>query len=211
MTTTLFLVRHGEVESKGAFYGHLDVKLTARGLEQAAAAASRLKGVPLASVQSSDLSRAFEGARLVAEVQGLTPTADPAFREMSLGVLEGIPHVEAMARTPELVGKSYRDMWSYRFPGGGESLADIEDRANPALERLLLAHPDQCVALVAHNSVNRVILGRALGLPLKDVFDFSQDFGCINRVDYTPAEEGGFNSKVRLINWTPGALNPPPH
>ncbi len=205
MSTTLYLVRHGEVAADGIFYGHMDVPLTETGHAQARAAAAALAGVPLAAVLSSDLTRAVEGARLLGEPHGLTPAQDPAFREMSLGVLEGVPHDEAFANTPELAGKSYRDMWTFRFPGGGENLADIEARAMPALERALAQNEGQRVGLVAHNSVNRVILGRALGLALKDVFDFAQDFACVNVIRYTPLEQGGWRARVLLMNWTPDA------
>jgi broad specificity phosphatase PhoE len=87
-------------------------------------------------------------------------------------------------------------MWEYRFPGGGENLQDVKDRVQPALDRLLEDHEDQWIILVAHNSVNRVILGRALGLSLSKVFDFQQDFGCINVIEYKR------RPRVMAINWT---------
>ena len=204
--TTLYLVRHGEVDVEGCFYGHMDVKLSARGRLQAEGVARDLAGVPIQAVQASDLTRAAEGARLIAERHGLTVSTDPAFREMSLGLLEGVPFAEARRRQPELANKKYSDMYAYRFPGGGENLADVQARAWPALERLLSAYPGGTVALVAHNSVNRIILGRALGLELRDVFDFAQDFCCVNKIEYRH-EKGTLAARVLLMNWTSEALN----
>ena len=48
------------------------------------------------------------------------------------------------------------------------------------------------------------LLGDALGLPLDKVFDFAQDFGCINVIDYHR------RPRVRLLNWTGDSLTPPP-
>lgn len=203
--TRLYIIRHGEVESGGLYYGHRDVPLSERGRRQLERVAAALAELELAAVYSSDLARAVDSARPIAASHGLEPGLDPAFREMHLGVLEGLAHAEVGRRHPELAGKRYEDMWDYAFPGGGESMLDIAARAGPALERLLSRHADQSVALVAHNSVNRVLLGRALGLHPRQVFGFSQDFGCVNRVRYREA-----GPRVELLNWTPRAPDPGP-
>jgi len=196
--TRLYLVRHGAVDGAGRFYGHLDVPLSDEGRRQIGEAAAALAGLELAAVCCSDLTRALESARIIAAGHGLAPLPDPAFREMNLGLLEGLPFAE-LRQHPELASKRYEDMWSFRFPGGGENLQDIAERARPALARILEAHPgpETNVVLVAHNSVNRILIGDALGLPLRQVFGFAQDFGCVNRIDYDA-------ERVRLVllNWT---------
>lgn len=201
----LYLVRHGAVDGGDRFYGHLDVPLSDVGRLQIERAAAALADLPLAAVWCSDLDRALESARIIAAPHGLEPRPDPALREMNLGVLEGVPHAELGQRHPELADKRYPDMWRFRFPGGGENMQDIADRALPALRRLASTHPapETCVALVAHNSVNRIVLGDALGLPLRSIFGFAQDFGCVNRVDYPDGSLAG--ARVRLLNWTPDA------
>ncbi len=187
------------------FYGQMDVPLSERGRGQLLAAAEALASKELDAVYSSDLQRTAEGAAFIAERHGLSPVQDAAFREMNLGVLEGVPFFEARDRLPELANRRYQDMWDYRFPGGGENLQDLAARIDPALDAILRRYPDGAVVLVAHNSPNRVILGQALGLQLDSVFDFSQDFGCINRIDYRVEQGQRVGAKVRLMNWTPGA------
>lgn len=200
--TRLYLVRHGAVAGGGRFYGHLDVPLSDEGRSQITRAAEALNGLKVAAVCCSDLARARESAQIIAASHGLTPEEDPALREMHLGILEGIPFAELRSRHPELAGKRYEDMWSYRFPGGGENLQDIADRARPALRRILDAHPgpEEHVVLVAHNSVNRILIGDVLGLPLRQVFGFAQDFGCVNRIDHD-----GERARLVLLNWTAAA------
>jgi broad specificity phosphatase PhoE len=198
--TRLYLVRHGAVEARKAFYGHLDVPLSTEGNDQMRRAADALANVVPAAVYASDLQRAVVGAQLIAERHGLTPRIEPAFREMHLGVVEGLSWIEVRERHPELSARRYRDMHSYRFPGG-ENLQDVAARALPALQRILAEHAGQTAVLVAHNSVNRIILGMALGLEPHRIFDFEQDFGCIN---WAEVDDGRW--RVGLINWTPGEL-----
>jgi broad specificity phosphatase PhoE len=196
--TVLYLVRHGEVEAKKMFYGHLDVPLSTLGLEQLRSVADALASIKIDGVYTSDLLRASVGAALIAERHGMVPVSSPAFREMSLGALEGLSFAEGRQRLPELSGKRYRDMWTYRFPEG-ENLQDVAARVWPALEAVLGIHAGGTVVLVSHNSVNRIVLGKYLGLSLQQVFDFDQDFGCVNRIQV------GDESRVQLVNWTPGA------
>lgn len=199
--TRLYLVRHGKVDAPGIFYGQLDVSLSEQGRQQLQAVAVALAGEDLEAVYSSDLRRTVEGARQVAEPHGIEVQPDEAFREMHLGVLEGLRWDELPKRHPEFAHKRYRDMCDFAFPGG-ETMRQVEARVLPALQRLRRRHPKGSVVLVAHNSVNRVVLGQALGLPLEGVFDFAQDFGGLNRIHYGEAV------RVELLNWTTAAPLP---
>jgi broad specificity phosphatase PhoE len=196
--TRLVLVRHGEVASFERFYGHYDVALSPAGVAQAEAAVRALSSIAIAAVCSSDLARARAGAELIAAPRGLAVREDAAFREMSLGVLEGLRRDEPHPHHPDTLGKQYADMVDYAFPDG-ECFRDVAARMRPALARLLAEHAGQTIALVGHNSINRIIIGDALGMVLEAVFSFRQSFGCINVIEYPP----GLPARVRLLNWTP--------
>jgi alpha-ribazole phosphatase len=196
--TRLYLVRHGEVATQKICYGQLDVALSEGGVEQLRRVADALASVELEAVYTSDLRRAAIGAQLIAARHDLQPVLDPCFREMSLGSLEGLSWDELHQRHPEMASMRYRDMWTFRFPGG-ENLQDVAARALPALDRLLERHPQGTVVLVAHNSVTRLILATAISFTPEVVFGFDQDFGCVNRLDF------GERIRVGLINWTPDA------
>jgi broad specificity phosphatase PhoE len=191
----LFLVRHGEPERLGCFYGHHDLGLSPRGRAQMEAVAARLAPEGLAAVYTSDLVRAADGARLIAAGRGLTPVADPRLREMHLGCLEGLGHEEAARRFPELVARPYESMLDFRMPEGGESFDDVWRRAAPLFAELRARHADEAIAVVAHQSVNRLVLGEALGLARPRIFAFAQDYGCLNVIDYR-----GERTIVRLLN-----------
>ena len=202
----LYLLRHGEVELAGLrHYGHTDLALSPRGLAQARAAAAALARMDVVAVLSSDLQRAAKGAQLVGDTHGITPHADAALREIHLGVLEGMPHDQAMREYPELHDFRYRDLVDRAFPQG-ENLVGVAARVRPVIAQLRQRHAAQIVVMVAHNSVNRIVLADALGLPLSEMFAFRQDYGCINRIDYV---DGG--ASVGLINWTPEAPAEPEH
>jgi broad specificity phosphatase PhoE len=204
----LYLIRHGAIEPTHIYYGHHDVVLSASGREQIQRAADALATIRLTAIYCSDLRRAQESAAIIAAPHGLTPIADAAFREINLGILEGMTFVEAQKRYPDLACKRYEDMVDWCFPGG-ETLHDAASRVNAQLDRIVAeqrgaAAPLQAegastaIALVAHNSVNRILLGRALGLPLEKIFDFQQDFACINGIDYD-----GVTVNVAFLNWRP--------
>ena len=69
MTTRVIVVRHGETEWNAAarIQGHLDSELTAEGREQARAIAARLARERVDALVSSDLGRAAETARTIAQ------------------------------------------------------------------------------------------------------------------------------------------------
>lgn len=186
----LYLLRHGEPARRDLFYGHFDVALSETGHAQSHAQATRLAERDLVAVASSDLTRAHLGAQRVASKHGIEVEVFEALREMHLGILENVPYADAMKRHPELAGRSYLDMLDYAFPGGGESVLDVASRAVPCVEAWVGAvarkHPDvprPGVAVVAHNTVTRILLGVAAGLGPAGYGRFSQRYGAISRVD----------------------------
>src|SRR5690348_10772063 len=96
----LIAVRHGETEWNvaGREMGHLDSPLTERGRQQAEAVASRLAGLSLAALYSSDLGRAVATARCISRCCGQDVRVDVGLRERHMGVLQGLTSVEIAER-----------------------------------------------------------------------------------------------------------------
>jgi probable phosphoglycerate mutase len=88
-----YYVRHGETETNAhrLVAGSLDVDLTARGREQAYAAARALANVPITGIYSSPLKRARHTAEPIAEVLRLPVTLIDEIAERKWGDLEGKP------------------------------------------------------------------------------------------------------------------------
>jgi len=195
--TSLYLVRHGQVEGfeEKRYNGQGDVPLTAAGQAQFGLLQLRLQNKEIRAVYSSDLSRCLEGARTLGEPFGLEPVAVPELRELDIGAWEGQTWEELQHENPEEWQARLADIVNYQVPGG-ESLMGMAERVREALQPIIDRHPGEAILLVAHGGVNRVILLDAIGAPLDRLFNIEQDFGCLNHIDYYP--DG--RAVVKLIN-----------
>lgn len=164
--TQLLLIRHGETQWNldHRVQGHLDVELTARGIEQARRLAASLEHEPIGAIYSSDLLRARETAEILAAGK-LPVRLDPRLREAAFGLFEGLTAGEIEARYPE----EFR-LWRYgavrNRPPGGETLEDLEERCMNALRAIVSLHPGEAVAVVCHGGPVRVMVCGLLGLSL---------------------------------------------
>src|SRR5438876_6792690 len=103
--TTLILARHGETDwnRDGRCQGHADPPLNERGREQALELAELLADEPIEAVYSSDLRRAHETARIVADRKGLDVIVDPQLRERDVGHWSGLTAAEIEERFPDQI------------------------------------------------------------------------------------------------------------
>lgn len=194
--TRLYLVRHGQVADghTDRYHGNNDIGLSDNGVRQFEDLAAQLAGVNLAGVYASDLTRALTGAQIINREREAPLQIIPEFREIHFGAWEGLSFTEIAARYPAELEARFRDLTSFRIPGG-ESLLDVSARVLPRLSDLINRHLEEAFIIVAHAGVNRVILSEALGLPLDHLFRLDQNYGCLNIIDYFPDM-----AVVRLLN-----------
>ena len=194
--TTVYLARHGSVAGSESrrFIGHLDVPLSPRGEAESAALARRLAGASLAAAYSSDLVRTRRTAEIVCAPHGIGVEPLPALREFSMGRWEGLTAEEIRAREPGAFDAWMADIGRFQFPEG-ESLPDVEARAWPAFEAIVARHAGQRVLVVAHGGPNRILLCRALGLPLDRILMLGQDYAALSVL-----EVAGPSWVLRLLN-----------
>jgi broad specificity phosphatase PhoE len=149
--TTILLVRHGETDwnLQRRLQGHADTPLNDRGREQARDLAAELADEPIDAVYSSDLVRAHETARIVAEVHGLDVTAIDDLRERHFGTWEGLSDDEIHARFPEAATGAL---------GDGETREEMARRVFDALQRIADSHPGGRVLVVSHGGPLRAVL-----------------------------------------------------
>lgn len=183
--TTTILLRHGQtaLSVERRFAGRGDVPLTETGLQQAAAAAARLKergAIDL--VVSSPLSRARHTAEAVAEATGAGLLIDDELAETDFGVWEGLTFAEVMKRWPEEMSA-----WMGSAdvaPPGGESLASAARRALASLDRLLAEHQFQKMVVVSHVTPIKTIICRALLAPPAALFRIHLDVASLSEADW---------------------------
>jgi probable phosphoglycerate mutase len=197
--TKIILVRHGRVAgiSPERFRGRADLALTAEGLRQAAAAARRVSAIwtPVA-IYASPLSRCQSTGDAIGKPLGLSPNRLDGLIDIDYGQWQGLTPDEVRARWPGQLETWYRAPDCASIPGG-ETLQDVLARTVSTLRDLIGRHPSDAVVLVGHDSVNRVILLHALGLPLSRYWRLGQQPCGINEIDFL---DNGF--VMRSINET---------
>lgn len=162
MTTTLYLVRHGETDYNRASImqgRRVNSCLNDEGRRQAAALARRFASIPVDAIYTSTLKRARETAQTVAEVHPearLVALED--LEEMSWGIFDGVRP-----------GSDIEDAY-HRWRSGdyayaverGESILDVQTRALRALGQILDAEEGKRVLVVTHGRFLRILLSSVL-------------------------------------------------
>ncbi|MFF2319114.1 histidine phosphatase family protein [Arthrobacter sp. NPDC058097] len=159
--TTFALIRHGQTDwnAQRRLQGSSDIPLNDFGRGQARDAVAVLSGQKWDTVVSSPLGRAAETAELIAAGLGLTVSRHvPELTERSFGDAEGLqagPELEAL-RTPD----------GFR---GAESDDEAASRGLAALEALAEEFRGRRVLVVAHGTLLRLTLSRAIGSTLQSI------------------------------------------
>lgn len=151
MTKTIIgILRHGQTDWNIDFrlQGVTDIPLNETGIAQARDAAEVIEPNEWDLILTSPLSRARATAEIVAEVNGFAEALiEPLLLERSFGEAEGMTHEEWRAK--------YADT---NVVPGGESLADLEARANLLLDTLANKYRGQKVLAVSHGALIRILL-----------------------------------------------------
>jgi broad specificity phosphatase PhoE len=151
----VYLARHGDTAwtHSGQHTGLTDLPLTADGELHARRLGERLKGLEFAKVFTSPLQRASRTSELAGF--GSVAEVDPDLVEWNYGEYEGLTSAQILAKHP--------DWQLFRDGGpGGESPAEIGERADRVVQRVRLAGGD--VLLFSSGHFIRVLAARWLAL-----------------------------------------------
>ncbi len=215
---TLILTRHGQAaEGDLMLGGQLDVPLLPGGREEAEALARRLSGVRIDRIIASPMLRALETAQTIAT--GRPVEVDERLRELDYGRWEGLTYAEIDAHDPELRARWEHDPAATHSPGGelGEDAAarvlsflvdllSAEELAytgapggrhspDPGGSRPIVSEAqaetagERRVLVVAHGTLNRILLCVALAIPVRDYRRrFVQDRTNLTVLRYEPGD-----------------------
>ena len=163
----LLLARHGQTDDNLEpirVQGFTDTPLNAVGRRQAHELAEHVAGSGVASLWTSDLSRAAETAEVVGRRIGLVPRAEPRLREGNRGDWEGRLFVDIEREDPDGYAAWRRAGAGFRFPGG-ESLQEHADRVVAALHDIHTAARLPALVVCHRGSIRAVLcLGDPRGL-----------------------------------------------
>ncbi len=197
--TELILIRHGETDwnRELRFQGQIDVPLNATGLAQARRVAGRLALEAMDALVSSDLQRALQTARAVAELQRpqlqLDPRIEVALREQHFGLVEGLRVPEIQARHPQAWAQWVRFDADFAF-AGGESTRQFHARVLAAVRALAQHHPQQTLVVVTHGGVLDMVYRSALGLSLSGPRESAIPNAALNRVRVS-------GESIEILDW----------
>jgi probable phosphomutase (TIGR03848 family) len=166
----VLLVRHGRTPTTGRVLPGRSpgLHLSEEGQRQAEVAAERIAGMgrPPVAVYASPLERTRETAAPIARRLGLRVRNAHGLLECDIGQWTG-QRLDRVAKRPEWE-RVQRWPTGFRFPGG-ESFAEMADRAYAAVLELAERHPGETVVAVSHADPIRAVAATAAGAPL-DLF-----------------------------------------
>ena len=163
----LLLVRHGETEwsRDGKHTGRTDLPLTDAGRKRADLLGEALRELNLDDpwVVSSPRKRAL----VTAESAGLTvDEVSPLLAEWDYGDYEGLTTPEIRKSVPDWL------VWTHGCPGG-ESVAQVAERADRAVALALDNLASRDVVFVGHGHFSRSVITRWVELPLANGIRFA--------------------------------------
>ncbi len=212
----LYLMRHGHVNyfsMATQLHGVDGVPLTDKGREEAEAAGIALSHIHFDRAICSGLARARQTAEIVLGRQdALEPPrleADDRIRE----IRGGGGRLRASIRSPldlaaELAARFEKAADpDARMGPDGEKFTDAYGRAVACIEQLFADPEGHTFLVVAHEGINRLILGWATGAGLIAAGSFEQDTACINVIDFDVeiAPDGHLIRRriIKAVNLTP--------
>jgi broad specificity phosphatase PhoE len=195
--TRLLIVRHAEsaFNDENRIQGHLDSRLTFRGLFQAQRLGRRLKKVKIDKIYSSDLGRAYATTQAIARHSKLPIVRDPLLREIHLGNWEGM--------TPEEVDKLYDkgyQKWlkkpsSVKIPRS-EGIAHFRKRVTARVKAIARANRGKTVLIVTHGGAITALLADWLGADFDHLLLNLQ----IDNTSVTMVDETDKRVRIKFIN-----------
>jgi broad specificity phosphatase PhoE len=169
----LFLLRHGETEwsKSGRHTSRTDLDLTENGRIQAKVTAEAFADLQLRNplVISSPRRRAI----ITAELAGLTvDEVSEDLAEWDYGDYEGLTTPQIRQSVPDWL------VWTHGCPGG-ESVAQVSERADRAVELALGHMESRDVVFVGHGHFSRAVLTRWIELPVTEGIRLAMVAGAI--------------------------------
>lgn len=174
MSTTIYIIRHGESEAneRNLFLGQGDLDLTQRGMAQACKAADYLKthvGRPDA-IYASDLKRAYNTGKVTAELFEMPVITNQNLREIDAGEWDFVPFSDLQVRYPETYSRWMNDIGNSRCDGG-ESVEQLQNRVVRAITDIAENHENSTVFIFSHGTPIRVFAAHCLKKSLSQIKD----------------------------------------
>ena len=182
----IILVRHGATfwnEERRIQGGSSDTSLSEAGKKQAEDLAQLLKKENVVAIYTSPLRRALDTAQAIAQFHPVGVTVEPDLKEIEVGEFEGMP-LASLDTTFDQFLLGWQQGGGLEKLPGGESLADLAQRAWASVQRLTSKYNDGVVVMVSHYFVILTIICQALGVPLSHIRRLRANTGGVSILDF---------------------------
>lgn len=173
----LHLMRHGAPAVTGRFLGHQDWPATDDGV---AACVVRAESLDVATIISSDLLRARQGAEAIATPRGIVPQVDPRWRELDFGAWDGADPATLDAGP---LADFYADPDACP-PPDGERWSALTGRVDGGIAAL----PAEPALVVTHGGAMRAALALLCGFDQRQLWAFELPYAACLTLRLWPGE-----------------------
>lgn len=169
----LIIVRHGcSISNKEKrFTGHLDIPLSDEGKMQAELVSNYIyDNFKVDAIYSSDLSRARDTVKPLADKLGLEIIETEKLRETNAGIWQGMLLEDIRVKYPEDFLKFKYSPGLFKF-NGGESYEEVMARARSIITEIAQNDNNKTVVIATHGGFIRALFVTLNNIPLKNVQD----------------------------------------
>lgn len=187
----LIIVRHGRSISnkEKRFTGHLDIPLSDEGCCQAESVSKYiLENFKVDAIYSSDLSRAYNTVKPLADALGLKISVYKELRETNAGIWQGMLLEDIRNKYPDDFSAFKERPGFFRFIGG-ESYEDVMKRSVKIITKIASDNDGKTVVIATHGGFIRALIVALKQIPLENV----QDIPLVHNASITLAEADGEN------------------
>lgn len=172
--TKIYLIRHGQSEWNvlNKIQGQVNTELTELGKKQGQAIANRLMNSNIDFIYSSDLNRALDTAKIIAEKINKPLVINESLREINFGVWEGLTGIELRKDYKE-EQKTWRKSPEKLILPGAESLEVLSERVMKWMNSILKENCGKDIAIVSHSATLKIMLLGLLDMPLTHYKNFT--------------------------------------
>jgi broad specificity phosphatase PhoE len=198
-STRLILIRHAEVEARyqHVFGGTVDMDISPRGHEQAAALADFLQTKPFDALYASPMKRVQQTLAPMLRNGTPPPKVLPNLREVDFGDWTGHGW-EAVREKFGVNAFTWLDQLDRGTIPNAENVVTYRARVAESLKEILAAQTGKTIAVFCHGGVIRMLLSILLELPLPKTDAFQIDYASVTEVSIGPDR-----TRIELLNFTP--------
>ncbi|MFN3410558.1 MAG: histidine phosphatase family protein [Exilispira sp.] len=194
----IYLIRHGETQWNRSLkvQGKLDIPLNENGIMQAKIVASLFKNIKIDAIYSSNLSRAYVTAKIIASELKLNVNINSFLQEINMGRWEGSLWDDIKIEYKDFINRWQQDIENIPIPDG-ESYLEVQKRVYKAFCDIISKYNnDSKIIIVSHGIALKVLITKLIGISIQTVHKFSLDNASISSIIYEN------NFKINFLNNT---------